>query len=143
MANHLPKCASISVWVFVHLPVYTPHTHAHTHTHFIRCSKANGLFLNVLSNCPLLVVHQVFLISLVMRIHSRHSPHRLGLTDTHTTIYKIDNQQDLLYSTGNSTQYFAITYKGKESDKEYIYILFHICIFRFFYIYITVTVLYT
>ena len=30
--------------------------------------------------------------------------------------------KDLLYSTGNSTQYFVITYKGKESEKEYIYI---------------------
>ena len=28
---------------------------------------------------------------------------------------------DLLYSTGNYTQYFVITYKGKESEKEYIY----------------------
>ena len=26
----------------------------------------------------------------------------------------------LLYSTGNYTQYFVITYKGKESGKEYI-----------------------
>ena len=24
---------------------------------------------------------------------------------------------DLLYSTGNSTQYFVITHKGKESEK--------------------------
>ena len=31
---------------------------------------------------------------------------------------KIDNK-DLLYSTGNDTQYFVITYKGKESEKEY------------------------
>ena len=29
------------------------------------------------------------------------------------------------YSTGNSTQYFIITYKGKESEKTYIYILSH------------------
>ena len=29
------------------------------------------------------------------------------------------------YSTGNSTQYFIITYKGKESEKKYIYILNH------------------
>ena len=33
---------------------------------------------------------------------------------------KIDNK-DLLYSTGNYTQYFVITYKGKESEKEYMY----------------------
>ena len=28
----------------------------------------------------------------------------------------------LLYSTGNYTQYLVITYTGKESEKEYIYI---------------------
>ena len=28
----------------------------------------------------------------------------------------------LLYSIENYTQYFIITYKGKESEKEYIYI---------------------
>ena len=37
----------------------------------------------------------------------------------HTIIYKITNE-DLLYITGNCTQYFIITYKGKESEKEYI-----------------------
>ena len=39
----------------------------------------------------------------------------------HTTIYKIDNK-DLLYSTGNSTQYAVITYMGKESKKVWIYV---------------------
>ena len=34
--------------------------------------------------------------------------------------------RDLLYSTGSSTQYFVITYKGKASEKEHIYI--YICI---------------
>ena len=29
---------------------------------------------------------------------------------------------DLLYSTGNYTQYFMITYKGKESEKKYMYV---------------------
>ena len=29
--------------------------------------------------------------------------------------------KDLLYSTGNSAEYFVITYMGKESEKEYIY----------------------
>ena len=33
----------------------------------------------------------------------------------HTIIYKIDNQQE------NYTHYPVITYKGKESKKEYIY----------------------
>ena len=37
---------------------------------------------------------------------------------THTTMYKIDNQKDILYSTGNSTQYSMITYKKKESLKK-------------------------
>ena len=30
--------------------------------------------------------------------------------------------KDLLYSTGNNIQYFVITYMGKESEKELIYI---------------------
>ena len=29
---------------------------------------------------------------------------------------------DLLYSTGNSTQYSVITDMGKESEKEWIYV---------------------
>ena len=29
-------------------------------------------------------------------------------------------KKDLPYSTGNYTQYFVITYKGKESEKDYI-----------------------
>ena len=39
----------------------------------------------------------------------------------YTTIYKIINK-DLLYSTGNATQYSVITYMGKESGKEWIYV---------------------
>ena len=38
-------------------------------------------------------------------------------------IKQISNK-DLQYSTRNYTQNFVITYKGKESEKEYIYILF-------------------
>ena len=34
-----------------------------------------------------------------------------------TAIYKIDNQQELLYSIGNSTQSSIITYMRKESLK--------------------------
>ena len=30
--------------------------------------------------------------------------------------------KDLLYSTGNSTQYSVISYMGKESEKEWIYV---------------------
>ena len=51
----------------------------------------------------------------------------LELTYIHTTIYKIANK-DLLYSTGNNTKYFVITYKIKESEKE--------CIHTYIYIYI-------
>ena len=44
----------------------------------------------------------------------------LGLTYTHY-IYKIINK-DLLYSTGNCTQYSLMTYMGTESKKEWIYV---------------------
>ena len=40
---------------------------------------------------------------------------------THENTYSIDNK-DLLCSTGNCTQYLVITYKGKNSEKEYMYI---------------------
>ena len=41
----------------------------------------------------------------------------------YTLLYiKQVNNRDLLYSRGNYTQYFIITYKGKGSEKEYIYI---------------------
>ena len=36
------------------------------------------------------------------------------------------NSKDLLYSTGNYTQYFVITYKGKESEKEWIHFAVHL-----------------
>ena len=39
----------------------------------------------------------------------------------------------VLYSTGKYTQYFVITYKGKESEKEYIYIC--VCVYVCVYIY--------
>ena len=39
----------------------------------------------------------------------------------HTTIYKI-NSKDLLYGTGGYVHYRAITYDGKGSEKECIYI---------------------
>ena len=35
---------------------------------------------------------------------------------------KLTNDKDLLYSRGNYIQYLIITYSGKESEKEYIYI---------------------
>ena len=39
----------------------------------------------------------------------------------YTLLYKKQiNSKDLLYSTGNHTQYFVITYNGKKSEKEYI-----------------------
>ena len=40
-------------------------------------------------------------------------------TNIHTLLYiKWITNRDLLYSTGNSAQYSAITYMGKESEKE-------------------------
>ena len=37
----------------------------------------------------------------------------------HILIYiKYVTNKDLLYSTGNYTQYFVITYNGKESEKK-------------------------
>ena len=38
-----------------------------------------------------------------------------------TTIYKTDNQQDLLYSP-ERTVLNIVTYMGKESEKEWIYV---------------------
>ena len=39
----------------------------------------------------------------------------------YTLLYiKQITNMDILYSTGNSTQYFVITYKGNESEKEYM-----------------------
>ena len=37
-------------------------------------------------------------------------------------MYKTGKQQGSNCSTGNYTQYLVITYNGKESEKEYIYI---------------------
>ena len=43
--------------------------------------------------------------------------------DTYTLLYiQQITQKDLLYSTGNSTQYSVMAYRGKESKKEWIYV---------------------
>ena len=67
---------------------------------------------------------------------------KLGVWDKHmhTTIYKITNK-DLLYSTGNYTQYIVITCKGKESEKEYVsvYIYIYMCVYICIYMYICIT----
>ena len=36
----------------------------------------------------------------------------------HTTIYKTDEQWELMYNTGNYIQYYLRTSVGKESEKE-------------------------
>ena len=43
---------------------------------------------------------------------------RQVLTCAQYYIHTTENQQDLLYSTGNSIQYFVITVKKIESEKE-------------------------
>ena len=48
----------------------------------------------------------------------------------HTAIYKTDKQQDLLDNTGNYIQQLVITYHGKESEKEYMYIYMCICMHK-------------
>ena len=42
------------------------------------------------------------------------------LTYTHLYIQTVN--KNLLYSTGDSAQYSVITYTGKESEKEWIYV---------------------
>ena len=37
--------------------------------------------------------------------------------------------KDLLYRTGNYTQYLIITCNGKESDKQHIYICLYVCVY--------------
>ena len=59
---------------------------------------------------------------------------KLGVWDQHihTTIYKIDKPQGpILDSTRNHPQYLIITYNGKESEKEYIYMC--VCIYTHIY----------
>ena len=44
-------------------------------------------------------------------------------TDIYTLLYiKQITNKDLLYSTGNSTQYSVMAYMGKDSKKEWIYV---------------------
>ena len=38
----------------------------------------------------------------------------------HTTVYGMNDQGDLLSSTGNSTQYSVTTYMGKDYEKEWV-----------------------
>ena len=58
----------------------------------------------------------------------------LPLPSPHTTIYKIDNK-DQLWSTGPYIQYLIIIYNGKESGKLYIYIYIYIYVCIYIYIY--------
>ena len=49
---------------------------------------------------------------------------------------KEKTNKDILYDTGNYTQYFVITYKIKESEEEYIYIYMFMCVQTHIHIYI-------
>ena len=54
----------------------------------------------------------------------------MGVWDwhVHTAIFKIDNRQGPTVQHRESTQYFVITYKGKESEKNmYICITESLC----------------
>lgn len=42
----------------------------------------------------------------------------------HTTINEIDKNKDLLNDTGKYTQYFIVSYMGKEFENESIYIIY-------------------
>ena len=50
-----------------------------------------------------------------MRVHTEDK-------DNLTLLYIKFINKDLLYSTGNYIQYLVITYNGKESEKEHLYI---------------------
>ena len=53
----------------------------------------------------------------------RRGRDKLGVgINIYTLLYvKQVNNKDLLYNTRNYTQFFVITYKGNEPEKEYIY----------------------
>ena len=61
----------------------------------------------------------------------------MGLTDTHSYM---SNNKNFIYSTGNYSQYLVITYNGRESEKEYIYIQIYVQLNRFA-VYLELTVL--
>ena len=42
-------------------------------------------------------------------------------SDIHATVCKMDRQQDLLYNTGNSGQYYVVTYVGGSDGKASAY----------------------
>ena len=46
------------------------------------------------------------------------------------TVYKMINNKDLLYSTGNCTQGLVITYNEKESEESIYYVYIYISINR-------------
>ena len=73
---------------------------------------------------PALIIRYCLCIENKLMVTKGGGGYKLGARDSHihTTIYKIDKQQDLLSNTGNSTQYSVITYMGKESEKEWVYV---------------------
>ena len=46
----------------------------------------------------------------------------VGISRCKLVYIKQITTKDLLYSTGNSTQYSVMTYMGKESKKDWIYV---------------------
>ena len=45
----------------------------------------------------------------------------------HTITYKIDTNKDLLYSTGNSTQYWVMMYMAKELERVDVCVYICMC----------------
>ena len=52
------------------------------------------------------------------------------MIDVYILYIKLITNKDLLYSTGNSTQYSVMTCMGKESKKEWIYVYIYIYIYK-------------
>ena len=59
---------------------------------------------------------------MVTNVREREINQEFGLNKYIILHIKQINNKDIIYSTGNYIQYLAITYKGKESEREYIYI---------------------
>ena len=73
---------------------------------------------------------------MIIKGESRVGINKVFGIHTYTLLYiKQVTNKDPLYSTGNYMQYFVITFKGKEFEKEYV----HICTYNQLAIYLKLT----